>query len=238
MPTQLFSHKPTPPEEMTSSWAGGFADRPSEGSVSSGTPPFAAVVLRAPRSPAEPEPPPVTGWVPWATLQRTVQGRGHAVPQHLGGPPALAFLLLPILPRPFHVVPRVGGWRASAGRGLRCPPRLGAGTSRVPASLWPPTHPGSPHRDAPWDSLRESCKTMRHGCFLPELSGSSKHICTRLKGVVSVSDIPGTFSKQPPTLRAAPAHAVTPLGPDWPSTAPADTWGLGDSLRSPGPLQG
>ena len=117
--TRLFSHKPASPEEMTSSWAGGFTDCPYERSVSSETPPFAAVVLRAPRSPAEPEPPPVTGWVPWATLWRTLQGRGHTVPQHPGGPPALAFLLLPILPRPSHMAPRAGGcspWSAGRGR--------------------------------------------------------------------------------------------------------------------------
>lgn len=68
---------------------------------------------------------------------------------------------------------------------------------------------------------------MRHGCFLPELSALSEHGCTRLKRVVCVSDIPGTFSKQPPTLRAAPAHAVASLGPHWPSTASADPWGSG-----------
>ena len=132
-----------------------------------GHPLFAAVALRVPRSPAEPKPPWVTGWVLWAALRRTVWGQGHAVPLHPGEPPALAFLLLPASPpRPSHTAPRAGGRWAYAGRGLRCPPRLGTGTGRVPASLWPHTHPGSPHRDAPWDSLRESCKTQ---CTSPTL---------------------------------------------------------------------
>ena len=60
-----------------------------------GHPLFAAVALRAPRSPAEPKPPRVTGRVLWAVLQRTVWERGHAAALHPGEPPTLAFLLLP-----------------------------------------------------------------------------------------------------------------------------------------------
>ena len=189
-------------------------------------------------------------WIPKPPgVWRTTWGRGHTAPQHPGRPLALAFLLLlASLLRPSHTIPRAECWWASAGCGRNLghiglglgQPSLGWGQERawsLPACG--PTLTQEAHTETLLGTV--SVSPARHDaprCFLPELSGLSEHICTRLKRVVCVSDIPGTFSKQPPTLRAAPAHAVTSLGPDWPSTASADPWGLRDPLGSKGPLQG
>ena len=114
---RLFGHKPASPEEMTSSWAGGFADRSYEGSVSSGTPPLRCSGPEGPQEPCRTR----------ATAGHRMGAVGHSAENRAGTgvrcSPVPGRATSPGFPAPPHPAPTLP--HGPSGRGLAglCCPR-------------------------------------------------------------------------------------------------------------------